>query len=179
MKRSNQAAARSLCFAPLVRPHPVVRQRQKMKRIKTIILIGVLSLIITVSGCKPPAPSCYLLPIEAHQAEGAKVFERTALELQTTLKLEPQRIDKEKWVSANFSLPNRVGAGLFHHKKSGGVFISFTQLDRKDNKFSKDAAALFDEIDTAFKHAAAPLQIRKSCKWREIENMFGDDVYSR
>jgi hypothetical protein len=157
----------------------VVRQRQEMNKFKTMMLVGVLGLIMIVGGCKLPAPSCYLLPIVAPKIEGSKMFERTALELQTNLKLQPQRIDKVKWESVYFSLPNRVEVGLFHHKKSGGVFISLTQWDRKDNEFSKDAAALFDEIHATFSHAAAPFQIRKSCKWREIEKMFGDDVYSR
>jgi hypothetical protein len=119
------------------------------------------------------------LVINPPQADGIQLFERTISELKASLNLVPQSFDREQWIVAHYSLPNRMEVGLFLHKRIGKMFLQFTQWDQQQNKFSEDAAKAFEEFNVALSRSVSPSQIQKSCRWRDVENVFGDDVYNR
>ena len=145
--------------------------------VSTALLIGLF--IVVLTSCKLPAPSCYLLAIDAPQANGVQLFERTISELKASLNLAPHRYDRQLWTGAHYSLPNRIEVGLFLHKRIGKMFLQFTQWDQEQNNFSEDAAKAFEEFYVALGRSVSPSHIQKSCRWRDVEDIFGDDVYSR
>jgi hypothetical protein len=141
------------------------------------LLIGLL--ITVLSSCQQPSPSCYLLAINSQRTGQVQLFERAISEFKTSFNLVPQRIDRELWKRANYSLPNRVEVDLFLHKRTGKVFLQFRQRHQGRDKFSEDADKAFEEFYVALGRAASPSHIQKSCRWEDIEDVFGNDVESR